>query len=307
MDYRKIGSSGLRVSTIGLGTLTWGRDTDEVDAAACYEAYRQAGGNFIDTSPTYGDGRAETVLAPLIAEDDAIIATKVGVWQGRRDCSRRAILASHERSRANLRRKRIDLTLVSSWDDDVPISETLGALHYLVEGGFTDYVGWCNLPAWQLAHVKTLANAMDLPLIALETEYSLLNRSIEREGQNACAHLGVGILGWAPLGRGVLTGKYRHATPPDSRGASVHLAGYVSPYLERKYAGTVEAVQAAADGLERFAGEVALAWVRDRAEVATVITGARTSAQLKQVLAADSLTIPRQVAGALDDVSNHLI
>ena len=305
MDYRFVGKSGLRVSTLGLGTLNWGRDTDAADAASCYDLFREAGGNFFDTSPGYGAGLAEKTLAPLIAgeRDEVVVATKVGVNAGRVDASRGSILSSLRASLKRLETDYVDLLLVQSWDDCVPIRETLSALATIQQTGLARYVGWCNLRAWQFAY---LAASSPIPLVCLQNEYSLVNRVIEDAAIDALDFSGASLLAWAPLGRGVLTGKYATSTPPDSRAAAKHLAGYVAPYLEEASRRKVDAVITAANGLERSPAEVALAWVRDRPQVSSAIVGARTPAQLQIDLRADTLTLPRQIEEALADATSHL-
>ncbi|WP_233186750.1 aldo/keto reductase [Winkia neuii] len=287
-----------------MGTLTWGRDTDTTDAGACYDLFREAGGTFIDTAPNYGQGLAEQTLAPLLTKDrdEVVLATKVGVNAGHVDASRRAILTSLDASLKSLHTDHVDLLLVQSWDRQVPTQETLDALAHAVFQGKTCYVGWCNLDAWQLTYLQA---SSPIPLVALENEYSLLNREVEQATQ-ALDFIGTSLLAWAPLGRGVLTGKYSSSTPPDSRAASTHLSGYVAPYLNETSARKVDAVLTAANGLERSASEVALAWVRDRPQVATAIIGARTPAQLQVDLRADSLTLPSQIERALADATSLL-
>ena len=141
------------------------------------------------------------------------------------------------------------------------------------------------------------------PLASTQVEYSLLNRGIEHEVLPAAAALGLGVLPWSPLGRGVLTGKYRTGTPSDSRAASSHFSGFVSPYLDERSAAIVEAVARAAEGLGWTALEVALVWVRDRPGVTAPILGARSAAQLRGALGVEELVLPAEIAAALDDVS----
>jgi aryl-alcohol dehydrogenase-like predicted oxidoreductase len=176
-------------------------------------------------------------------------------------------------------------------------------LEAAIAAGKTRYVGLSNHPAWLMAVAATELRAAGVELAGVEMEYSLLQRGIEREVVPAASRLGVGMIGWSPLGRGVLTGKYRHSLPADSRAASPHLSGFVAPYLTSRAAGVVDAVVTAADGLGRAPLEVALAWARDGAGVSSVIVGARTAAQLRGSLAADDLTIPDPVRAALDEVS----
>jgi len=178
-------------------------------------------------------------------------------------------------------------------------------MDYAVASGKVRYVGFSNINAWQLARTATLQNPLfgKSPITSLQTEYSLLNRSIEDELLPAADELGVGILAWSPLGRGVLTGKYRTGTPSDSRGASPHFAEFIAPYLDERSRSIVEAVCVAADGLGYSPLEVALAWVRDSEYTACSIVGARTGAQLRGILTSEEISLPEPVRQALDEIS----
>ncbi|PFG43071.1 aryl-alcohol dehydrogenase-like predicted oxidoreductase [Isoptericola jiangsuensis] len=312
MERRQVGTSGLRVSALGLGTMTWGRDTDEVDAADVLRTFLDAGGDLVDTAASYADGDAERVLGGLLAgrvdRDDVVIVTKAGVRHGlegaRRDASRGGLLGELDASLGRLGTDHVDLFLVACPDPVTPLEETVSALRLAVTSGRARYVGLSNHPAWASARAATLLADDGVGLAALELEYSLLQRGLEREIAPAAAALGLGVLAWSPLGRGVLTGKYRRSVPATSRAASDHLAGFVAQYLEdAAAAAVVEAVATAADGLGRAPLEVALAWLLDRPVVASAVVGARTPAQLKGTLGALDLALPQEVRGALDDVS----
>jgi aryl-alcohol dehydrogenase-like predicted oxidoreductase len=196
---------------------------------------------------------------------------------------------------------------VHTWVDDTPLEETLTALDYAISTGRAAYVGVSNYAGWQTAQAATWQRAVPgrSPLASTQVEYSLLNRGVEHEVLPAAAALGLGVLPWSPLGRGVLTGKYRTGTPSDSRGASAHFSGFVDPYLDDRGAGIVEAVAKAADGLGWTPLEVALVWVRDRPGVTAPLLGARTAAQLRGALGVDDLTLPPEIIEALDDVSDE--
>lgn len=309
MEQRHLGRSGLRVSRVGLGTLTWGRDTDEHEAADQLRSFVDAGGTLVDTAASFGDGASEELLGSLLGDvvdrADLVLATKAGLWPGtsRVDAGARSMLRSLDDSLARLRTDHVDLWLVQAWDPVVPLEETLAVLRTAVASGRARYVGVANYSGWQLARAATLAQAAGVPLVADEVEYSLLERSPEVDVVPAGAHVGSGVLAWAPLGRGVLTGKYRSGTPADSRAASPHLSGYVEPYLDADCGRVVEAVATAADGLGCAPLEVALAWVRDAPGVASALVGARTAAQLRGSLAAEDVVLPDEIRQALDDVS----
>jgi aryl-alcohol dehydrogenase-like predicted oxidoreductase len=176
-------------------------------------------------------------------------------------------------------------------------------LEIAVRSGRVRYAGISNYSGWQTAAAASLAASGGLPLVSTQVEYSLLQRGVEREVLPAAAAYGLGLLPWSPLGRGVLTGKYRHGTPADSRGGSAHFAGFVAPYLDDESRRIVDAVCTAAEGLGVAPLEVALAWVRDRPGVTAPIVGARTAAQLRGVLAVDELALPDEIRTALDEVS----
>jgi aryl-alcohol dehydrogenase-like predicted oxidoreductase len=180
------------------------------------------------------------------------------------------------------------------------LDESVAALRHALDTGRARYVGLSNHPGWQTARAATLLEP-NHRLAAVEVEYSLLQRGIEREVIPAAADLGVGVLAWSPLGRGVLTGKYRRTVPADSRAASSDLAGFVEPYLGAAATPVVEAVCTAAEGLGRSPVEVALAWVLGRG-VTSAIVGARTVAQLRTALDVQT-DLPTEILHALDEVS----
>ncbi|WP_129336221.1 aldo/keto reductase [Cellulomonas endophytica] len=310
MEQRHLGRTGLRVSRLGLGTLTWGRDTDPHEAAEQLRTFVDAGGTLVDTSASYADGGAEELLGRLlreeVAREDVVLCTKAGVRRagGRAvvDASRGSLLSTLDASLRRLGTDHVDLWLVQSPDPRTPLEETVATLRQAVATGRARYVGLANHAGWQVARAATLLDD-GTGLAAVEAEYSLLQRGVEREVVPAAQSLGVGLLAWSALGRGVLTGKYRRTVPPDSRAASAHLAGFVQPYLTRQAAAVVEACATAAAGLEVSALEVALAWVRDRAGVASALVGPRTTVQLKACLAADDLRLPPEIRMALDDVT----
>jgi len=315
MENRQVGNSGLRISRLGLGTMTWGRDTDEHEAAEQLRLFLDAGGNFIDTAAVYGDGDSERVLGGLIGvmapREDMVIATKAGISfkTGERvvDNSRSSLLGDLDRSLTRLGIDYVDLWQVHTWDPNVPLEETLTAIDQAVSSGRARYVGISNFSGWQTARAATLQNPLfgRAAIATTQNEYSLLNRKVEREVLPASLALGIGLLAWSPLGRGVLTGKYRGGLPSDSRGASPHFANFIEPYLDDRSARIVEAVFVAADGLGLSPLEVSLAWVRDALGVTSSVVGARTAAQLRGILTSEEVTLPAPVREALDDISRN--
>jgi aryl-alcohol dehydrogenase-like predicted oxidoreductase len=293
--------------------MTWGRDTDEHEAADQLKTFLEAGGNLIDTAAVYGDGDAERVLGGFIGtlanRDEIILATKAGISfaNGERSVnnSRGNLLNDLDKSLARLGVDHIDLWQIHTWDPLVPLEETLSAIDQAVSSGRTRYVGVSNFSGWQLARSATLQNPFfgKAPIISQQSEYSLLNREIESEVMPAALEMNIGILAWSPLGRGVLTGKYRNGSPSDSRGASPHFSGFVSPYLGENSRRIVDAVCVASEGLGYSPIEVALSWVRDGFGVTSAIVGARTAAQLRGILTVEEIVLPDQVRIALDEVS----
>ena len=313
MQQRSLGATGLKVSRLGLGTMTWGRDTDEHEARDQLIAFAEAGGTLVDTAAGYGDGASEeligTLIGDVVARDEVVLATKAGISRrtGERvtDTSRGHLLTTLDASLARLGVEHVDLWQVHLWTDDTPVEETLSALDLAVTSGRASYVGISNYTGWQTAQAATWQRAVPgrTPLASTQVEYSLLNRHVEHEVLPASRALRLGVLPWSPLGRGVLTGKYRSGTPSDSRAATEHFARFVGAYLDDRGRGIVEAVARAADGLGWSPREVALVWVRDRPGVTAPVVGARTSAQLDGALGVEELTLPPEIVDALDDVS----
>ncbi|MBO8185668.1 aldo/keto reductase [Streptomyces spirodelae] len=338
MERRHLGRTGLRVSRIGLGTLSWARgggtggapdragrggqhDTCQQHdqhfqlAADQLRTFWEAGGTLVDTADVYGDGEAEYLLGRLMRDfvprRDLVIATKAGSVpepDRRFDCSRGHLLAALDASLGRLGTDHVDLWQVHAWDPYTPLEETLQALDEAVSSGRARYAGVSNFSGWQLAKAgawQRAAPGARHPLASTQMEYSLLQRGIEREVLPAALDLGIGLLPSSPLGRGVLTGKYRQPGPPPagSRGADERLAAFVEPYLDETAGRIVDAVAIAADGLALPPLQVALAWVRDRPGVVAPIVGARTSEQLAEALSVEGLSLPDEIRAALDDVS----
>jgi len=300
------------VSRLALGTMAWGVGTPTEDARDQLKTYLAAGGDFVDTAYGYGDGASEealgAMLGDLVPREDLVICTKAGISRrtGTRvvDTSRRTLMHQLETSLKRIGTPYVDLWLVHTWSDDTPLEETLSALEWAVTSGRTRYVGVSNYSGWQAAHAATLMSQTRIPLVANEIEYSLLNRLPEDELAAASQALGFGLLPWSPLGRGVLTGKYRHGIPADSRAASRDFNGLAGLNLTEESGQIVDAVAIAAHGMNVSPAEIALAWVRDRPGVVAPIVGARTTAQLRTALSSEDLELPTELVEALDDVSD---
>lgn len=308
MQQRYVGNSGLRVSALSLGTMSWGAETDEQDASELLQTFLNGGGRHIDTSSSYGDGGAEALIGSLlgdvVARTEVTIGTKAGMTTagGRRriDTSRSALLTGLDASLARLGTDYIDVWFAEAWDGNVPLDETLSALEFAVRTGRARYAGIANFAGWQAAKAAALAG---FPLVAAQAEYSLLHRLPESELIPAVEDAGLGLMAWGPLGRGVLTAKYRNGIPADSRAASTAEAGYVERYLGEASTRTVDAVCMAAKGLGRTPLDVSLSWLLAQHGVATAVVGARTPVQLKEVLNAQLAPLPAEIALALEDVS----
>ena len=312
MLRRSVGTSGLTVGRLGLGTMTWGRDTRPDDAKEVLRAFVAAGGDLVDTAPAYSRGAAERILGKLlrtdIDRDDVVIATKAGFTfrDGVRvvDTSRRVLLDDLYESLRRLGTDHIDVWQVHAWGQ-APLEETLAALDHAVSTGVVRYAGVSNFVGWQTAAAATWQSAFPgrARLVSNQVEYSLLARRAEVEVLPALRHFEMGFFPWSPMGRGVLTGKYRGGVPRDSRAATAHFGWYVEPYLEARSRAVVEAVAKAADGLGVSPLQVAWLWVRDAPGVTAPLLGVRTAAQLAPYLEAEPMTLPPEIAAALDDVS----
>lgn len=314
VQRRQVGGSGLQVSRIGLGTMTWGEDTDVESAGEQLIAFVDDGGTLVEISDAYGDGKALDVLGGhlregLVARRDLVLSGRGGPPPGPlgERAARGALLEGLDQMLARLGTDHLDLWQLPAWDPQVPMDETLSAVQVAVLSGRVHYAGLVAPAGWQLATTVERARALGnivLP-VAAQAEYSLLHRRVEAELLPAAAFHGVGLLAWAPLGRGVLTGKYTDGTPADSRGASPVLAAYVEARRNEHSARIVQAVLTAADGLGTSPLSVALAWVRDQPGVASAIVGARDAAQLSASLAAEAVTLPPEIRSALHDVSAY--
>ncbi len=312
MKTRAVGSSGLRTSRLGLGTMTWGRDTTAEEARELLEMFRAAGGTLIDTAAAYGAGDAERLIGRLLSEngdrDEMVIATKAGfvIRDGERvvDTSKRALLRDLAGSLRRLETDYVDLWQLHAWGE-APLEESLSAVDQAVRAGMVRYAGVSNFVGWQTAQAATWQHAVAgrSPIVSVQVEYSLLARRAEVEVVPAAEAFGLGVFPWSPLGRGVLTGQYRNRVPKGSRAATAHFAWFVEPYLSARSRGVVEAVARAADGLDLSPLQVALLWVRDAPGVTAPLLGARTPGQLAPALAVEEAELPAEIVSALDDVS----
>lgn len=291
--------------------MTWGDGTDVDTATAQLTAFVDAGGTLIETADGYGDGAAQQVLCEVMAASvprEYLVIAGRGTLPGGPlgdGAARGALLAGLDATLKRLGTDHLDLWQLPGFDATVPLEETLSAVQVAVLSGRARYAGMVAPRGWQLATVAERGRALGsitVPVSA-QAEYSLLARDAERELLPAAQHHGVGLLAWAPLGRGVLTGKYADGTPADSRAASPTHAPYVEARRNERSARIVQSVLTAADGLATSPLAVALSWVRDRPGVAAAVVGARDAAQLTASMATESVTLPAEIRAALDDVS----
>ena len=305
MKYRRLGNSGLMVSPLTLGTMTFGGEgffanagTTQVDEARELIAQsRDAGVNLFDTADVYSMGNSERILGEALghAIDDVLIATKVGMRAGdgpnERGLSRAHIIRQCERSLRNLRRDYIDLYQAHSWDGLTPLEETLRALGDLVEQGKVRYVGCSNYSAWHLVKALGIAEREHLPsFIVTQNFYSPAFRDVEMELLPAVVDAGLGMLVWSPLAGGLTSGKYRRDRQPEN---GRHLTEWDEPPVDdpERLWDTVDALVAVGEEHGRSAAQVSLAWLMARPGIASVIIGARNRSQLSDNLAALELEL----------------
>jgi aryl-alcohol dehydrogenase-like predicted oxidoreductase len=315
VEQRQLGRAGVRVSELGLGTMTFGRECDEATSRAILDRFIDAGGNFVDTANNYGEpaGASETILGKVLAgrRDELVLATKVrfstGDGANDRGLSRRHVRMSVDASLRRLQTDRIDLLQVHSWDPATPLEETLSTLDDLVRAGKVRYIGASNFTGWQLATANGLAGQHSWePFISYQGNYSLIGRELEREVLPYCAYAGLGVLPYGPLGGGLLAGKYRRGEPPRegtrAAGEGLIAEGMNRRMTDRAFA-TAEVVQSIAAESGRTPAQVALNWVTNRPQVASSLVGARTVAQLEDNLGSVGWRIDPEHLDRLDQSS----
>ncbi|PWK85283.1 aldo/keto reductase [Fulvimonas soli] len=318
-QYYTLGRSGLRVSRLALGTMTFGEDwgwgAAEDTARAMFDRYLEAGGNFIDTADLYTEGSSERLLGRFIEQsgtrDRVVLATKFTYNAQPGDPNaggngRKNIMRAVEGSLRRLRTDYIDLYLLHTWDRLTPAEEVVRTLDDLVRAGKIRYAGLSDVPAWYAARAQTFAEAHALsPLVGLQLEYSLAERNIEHEFVPLALELGMGITAWSPLAMGLLSGKYRPSEgggTGEGRLAKIgDLPGF-RRFTERNW-GIVAALEEVAGAIGRPMAQVALNWVATRPAVGSVIVGATKLAQLDDNLAALSFEIPAELRAKLDAAS----
>ena len=314
MKYRLLGNSGLRVSEMALGTMTFGEDwgwgAPKEEAQKVYNAFRDAGGNFIDTANVYTNGASETFVGEFAKghRQSMVLATKYTNAMPGKDPNaagnqRKSMVQAVEASLKRLQTDYIDLYWVHIWDGITPVEEVMRGLDDLVRQGKVLYVGISDAPAWWVAQANTLATLRGWsPFVGMQIEYSLVERTVERELIPMAEALKLGVTAWSPLSGGILTGKYHgHGSAEGGRMSSATMKEFVP---EEKRAGRiVAAVKSIADQTGRSMAQVALAWLRHRSVPVIPIIGARKLPQLQDNLASLELSFTADQLKELDEAS----
>jgi aryl-alcohol dehydrogenase-like predicted oxidoreductase len=318
-NYRLLGRSGLRVSPLSLGAMTfgtdWGWGSDEKESRRIFDSYVDRGGNFIDTASVYTDGSSEKLVGAFAQEkrNRLVIATKYTCASVKGDPNsggnqRKNMLQTVEQSLRRMRLEAIDLLYLHAWDGTTPAEEVMHAFDDLVRAGKVHYVGISDTPAWQVAHMQTMADLRGwAPFVALQVEYSLVQRTVERDLLPMARALGLGVIAWSPLAMGVLTGKYTtqdlsHTPEASAQGTRRNVAAGNRSLSERSLR-IADVVKQVAAELGHTSAQVAIAWTLHQSAVASPILGARTASQLEENLGALEVTIPPAQLAQLEQAS----
>src|SRR5438874_7060054 len=314
MNYRLLGKSGLRVSEFCLGTMTFGEDwgwgSSKDEAKKIYDAFREAGGNFVDTANVYTNGTSESFLGEFLKGDreSVVLATKFtnavpGTDPNAAGNHRKNMVQAVEASLKRLQTDYIDLYWVHIWDQITPFEEVMRGLDDLVRQGKVLYVGISDAPAWWIAQANTLAALRGWsPFVGLQIEYSLIERTVERELIPMAKALDLGVTAWSPLSGGVLTGKYHgHGSSESGRMTNEGMKDFFPE--EQRAAPIVSAVKSVSEQTGRGMAQVALAWLRHRTVPVIPIIGARKVSQLQDNLASLDLELSAEQLKSLDGAS----
>jgi aryl-alcohol dehydrogenase-like predicted oxidoreductase len=314
MQYRLLGNSGLRVSEAALGTMTfgeeWGWGSPRDEARKVYDAFREAGGNFIDTANFYTNGTSESFLSEFMKDhrQSVVLATKYsnaapGTDPNAAGNQRKNMMQAVEASLKRLHTDYIDLYWVHIWDQITPVEEVMRGLDDLVRAGKVLYVGISDAPAWWIAQANTLAHLRGWsPFIGLQIEYNLIERTVERELVPMAKALNLGLTAWSPLARGMLTGKYHgHGSSEQGRMNNDTMKGLMPEKQRTEH--IVAAIKTVSDETGRSMAQVALAWLRYRPVPVIPIIGARKLSQLQDNLASIELTLSADQLRTLDEAS----
>jgi aryl-alcohol dehydrogenase-like predicted oxidoreductase len=319
MEYRLLGASGCAVSTLALGAMTFGAETDEADSHRQLDRFIEAGGNLIDTADVYGYGVSEQIIGRWLssrdnAREQVVLATKGRFAMGSRPnqvgLSRRHLAVALDGSLSRLGVESIDLYQLHAYDPLTPLEETLRFLDDAVRAGKVRYVGLSNFTGWQVQKAVDIADCRGfIRPVSLQPQYNLLVREIEWEIIPACQSTGLGLLPWSPLGGGWLTGKYRRDVRPSGltrlgEDPNRGVEAYDRRNRSDRTWDVVAAVREVAEGRGVSMAQVALAWLVDRPTVASVILGARSVEQLQDNLGAAALHLSEEETQRLDKASD---
>jgi aryl-alcohol dehydrogenase-like predicted oxidoreductase len=319
-EYVTLGRSGLRVSPLALGTMTFGNDrwgSNDDESKRIFDRYLELGGNSLDTADGYAEGKSEEVLGRFVAErnlhDRLVIATKFtfNSQEGNPNAGgngRKNIYRALEGSLRRLKLDYVDLYWMHVWDTVTPVEEVVSTLTDLVHEGKIRYYGFSDVPAWYAARAQTLAEQQGLERpIGLQLEYSLVERNIEREHVPAALELGMGICPWSPLASGFLSGKYTRQGPASSKGSRLEVLKDSNNPVFNKFTDRnwriLEIAQEIAKQTGRTAAEIALNWVAHQPGVTSTIIGATSLKQLESNLGAITFELPTEARQKLDEVS----
>lgn len=315
MEYRRLGTTGLMVSELCLGTMTFGRELDEDGSRAMIRRFLEAGGNFVDTADVYEQGASEEIVGRAlkdVSREDVVLATKVRfpMGEGPNDLglSRKHIVSGCDASLRRLGTDYIDLYQLHAWDAATPLEETLSALTDLVRQGKVRYVGVSNFTGWQLMKALYVSKLHGFErFVSLQPQYSLVERNIEREVLPACREEGVGVIPWGPLGGGFLSGKYRRGQEPPE---GSRIAGVPDEFeeawhkrnVERNWR-TLDAVGAISEETGKSCSQISLNWLLRQEGITAPIIGARRMEQLEDNLGAASWELSEEQVERLDRAS----
>ncbi len=317
--YRLLGRSGLRVSPLALGTATfgteWGWGAEQDDARKLFDLYVERGGNFVDTAPTYTNGSSERLLGQFIHDhrDSLVVATKYTTLRSPGDpnsggAHRKSLIASVEASLRQLNTDYIDLLYLHVWDFTTPVEEVLRGMDDLVRQGKVLYVAMSNIPAWQVSRMQAIADLRSWsPLVALQIEYSLAERTGERDLIPMAREMGLGVNPYSPLAGGVLSGKYSRddliAANVDSGDGTRKAFNLALGTLTERSLAIADVVKDVAAEQERTPAQVGLAWTLQNPGVSATLIGARTPGQLEDNLGALEVDFTGSQLSRLDEVS----
>ena len=311
MRYVNLGNTGLKVSEVALGTMTFGREAEEKDSVEILQEYLDAGGNFIDTANVYSNGKSEEILGRALKgiRDDIVLATKVFFRMGERindyGATRKHILKSVEDSLRRLQTDYIDLYQIHCWDRSTPIEETMETLDYLVKRGYVRYIGVSNFAGWQIEKSLRVSEVYNFEkIVSVQMQYSLVVRDIEMEVIPVCEAEGLSVMAWGPLGGGFLSGKYKPGEFPEEGRISKIGENAEESWKRRateKNFKILEKIKEIAKKYGKTIPQVALNWLI--AKGAIPILGARTTAQIEDNLRSAGWLLKPEDVRVLDEVS----